>query len=98
MVLAVIEDEVLQAVLPFPAGSSDRPDGMRPQYLKDMLLCYDSGTDFLAARTGFTRVILASLCPHGQCHQGCEGDNVPLTFAACTPQGVQQNSKFDFIF
>jgi len=25
--------------------------------------------------------------------EGVEGGNVPLTFAACTPQGVQQNSK-----
>jgi len=52
MVLAVTEDEVCQAVLSFPAGSAGRPDGVRPQNLKDMLLCRVSGIDFLAALTG----------------------------------------------
>jgi len=36
---------------------------MRPQHLKDMMLCRESGTDFLAALTGFTNVVLAGLCP-----------------------------------
>ena len=62
-VLAVTETEVRQAVLSFPAGSSGGPDGMRPQHLKDMLLCQESGTDFLAALTGFTNTVLAGLCP-----------------------------------
>jgi len=29
----------------------------------------------------------------GGATKGCGGDNVPLTFAACTSQGVQQNSN-----
>ena len=45
-VLSVTEIEVRQAVLSFRAGSSGGPDGMRPQHLKDMLLCRESGTDF----------------------------------------------------
>jgi len=61
--LSVTEIEVRQAVLSFPAGSSGGPDGMRPQHLKDMMQCRESGTDFLAALTGFTNVVLAGLCP-----------------------------------
>jgi len=61
--LSVTEIEVRQAVLSFPAGSSGGPDGMRPQHLKDMMLCRESGTDFLAALTAFTNVVLAGLCP-----------------------------------
>jgi len=36
---------------------------MRPQNLKDLLMCRESGTDFLAALTGFTNAVLAGLCP-----------------------------------
>jgi len=61
--LSVTEIEVRQAVLSFPAGSLGGPDGMRPQHLKDMMLCRESGTDVLAALTGFTNVVLAGLCP-----------------------------------
>ena len=61
--LLVTETEVCQAVPSFPAGSSGGPDGMRLQHLKDMMLCGESGTDFLAALTGFTNVVLAGLCP-----------------------------------
>jgi len=61
--LSVTESEVRQAVLSFPAGSSSGPDGMRPQHLKDMMLCRESSTDFLAALTGFTNAVLAGLCP-----------------------------------
>jgi len=28
---------------------------------------------------------------HGRSHRGCGGYDVPPTFAACTPQGVQRN-------
>ena len=59
--LSVTEIEVRQAVLSFPAGSSCGPDGMRPQHLKDMMLCRESGTDFLAALTGSANVVLAGL-------------------------------------
>ena len=61
--LSVAEIELRQAVLSFPTGSSGGPDGMRPQHLKDMMLCRESGTDFLGALTGFTNVVLAGLCP-----------------------------------
>jgi len=62
-VLSVSEDKVRQPVLSFPAGSSGGPDSMHPRHLKDMLLCRESSTDFLAALTGFTNVVLAGLCP-----------------------------------
>ena len=62
-VLSVSEVEVRHAVLSFPAGSSGGPDGMRPQHLKDLVLCQESGVDFLTALTGFTNTVLAGLCP-----------------------------------
>jgi len=37
--LSVIESEVRSAVLSFPAGSAGGPDGLRPQHIRDMLLC-----------------------------------------------------------
>ena len=63
LIHSVTESDVRQAVLSFPAGSSGGPDGMRPQHLKDLLMCRESGTDFLAALTGFTNAVLAGLCP-----------------------------------
>ena len=41
--LSVSESDVRQAVLSFPAGSSGGPDGLRPQHLKDLVLCRESG-------------------------------------------------------
>jgi len=45
-VLSVAEEEVRRAVQSFPAASSGGPDGMRPQHLKDLAFCRESGTDF----------------------------------------------------
>ena len=61
--LSVSEAEVRRAVLSFPAGSSGGPDGIRPQHLKDLLACRDSGADFLSALTGFVNTVLARCCP-----------------------------------
>ena len=61
--LSVTEDEVRRAVQSFPAGSSGGPDGMRPQHLKDLISCRESGVDFLTALTGFSNTLLAGLCP-----------------------------------
>ena len=61
--LSVSESDVRQAVLLFPAGSSGGPDGMPPQYLKDLVLCRESGSDFLAALTLFVNSVLAGSCP-----------------------------------
>ena len=36
---------------------------MRPQHLKDLLLCRESGSDFLTALTAFVNMTLAGQCP-----------------------------------
>jgi len=51
--LQVVESDVRKAVLSFPAGSSGGPDGFRPQQLKDLVQCRESGADFLSALTAF---------------------------------------------
>jgi len=61
--LSVSESDVRQAVLSFPAGSSGGPDGLRPQHLKDLVLCRESGSDFLAELTLFVNSVLADSCP-----------------------------------
>ena len=61
--LSVVEDDVRKAILSFPAGSSGGPDGMRPQHLKDLLQCRESGSDFLTAVTAFVNLVLAGRCP-----------------------------------
>jgi len=63
--LSVSEADVRQSVLSFPAGSSGGPDGLRPQHLKDLVLCRESGSDFLAALTLFVNSVLAGSCPQG---------------------------------
>ena len=46
--LSVDESEARQAVLSFPAGSAGGPGGLRPQHIRDTLLCRESGyTSFL---------------------------------------------------
>ena len=62
-VLSVSKEEIRRAVQSFPASSSGGPDGMRPQHLKDLAFCRESGTDFLSALTIFTNTVLAGLCP-----------------------------------
>ena len=57
------ETEVRKAVLSFPAGSSGGPDGLRPQHLRDLLQCRESGSDFLTALTAFVNMMLAGRCP-----------------------------------
>ena len=61
--LSVEEAEVRRAILSFPAGSSGGPDGMRPQHLKDLLLCRESGAGLLTALTAFVNLTLAGQCP-----------------------------------
>jgi hypothetical protein len=61
--LVVSENEVKKAVLSFPAGSAGGPDGLRPQHLKDLLLCRESGSDFLASLTQFVNLVLEGRCP-----------------------------------
>ena len=63
--LSVDESEVRKAVLSFPAGSAGGPDNLRPQHLRDMLLCRESGQDFLTALTAFVNLVLSGGCPAG---------------------------------
>jgi len=61
--LVATDSEVRQAVLSFPAGSSGGPDGLRPQHLKELVLCRESGSDFLGDLTAFVNMVLAGSCP-----------------------------------
>ena len=61
--LSVIENDVRKAVTSFPAGSAGGPDGIRPQHIKDLMNCRETGADFLTALTSFVNMILAGLCP-----------------------------------
>ncbi|NJL55677.1 hypothetical protein HC928_11090 [bacterium] len=61
--LSVDEQEVRQAAMSFPAGSSGGPDGLRPQHLKDMLPNDNVDIGFLSALTGFVNTVLTGLCP-----------------------------------
>jgi len=49
--LSVDESQVRLAVLSFPAGSAGGPDDLRPQRVRDLLLCREAGSDFLTALT-----------------------------------------------
>ena len=61
--LSVDESQVRLAVLSFPAGSAGGPDGLRPQHIRDLLLCREAGSDFLTALTAFVNLVLAGRCP-----------------------------------
>ena len=61
--LLVEESDVRRAVLSFPPGSAGGPDGIRPQHIRDMLLCREAGPDFLSALTAFVNLVLAGGCP-----------------------------------
>jgi len=61
--LSVDEAEVRRAVLSFPAGSAGGPDGLRPQHIRDMLLCREAGSEFLTALTAFVNMVLSGRCP-----------------------------------
>ena len=36
------QSEVRRAILSFPAGSAGVPDDLRPQHIRDMLMCRDT--------------------------------------------------------
>jgi len=60
--LSVDESAVRRAVLSFPAGSAGGPDGLRPQHIRDMLLCREGGSEFLTDLTAFVNMTLAGRC------------------------------------
>jgi len=57
------ESEVQKAVLSFPAGSAGGLDGLRPQHVRDMMLCHESGAEFLIALTDFVNLVIDGRCP-----------------------------------
>lgn len=61
--LSMDESEVRKAVLSFPAGSAGGPDGLRPQHIRDLLMCREAGPEFLSALTAFVNLVLAGRCP-----------------------------------
>ena len=61
--LEVEESEVRKAILSFPAGSAGGHDGLRPQHLKELVLCRESGQELLTDLTAFVNMVLAGRCP-----------------------------------
>ena len=61
--LSVNDSEVRKAILSFVSGSSGGIDGLRPQHIRDMLLCQESGAVFRSALTYFVNTVLAGRCP-----------------------------------
>jgi len=59
----VDESEVRKAIISFPSGSAGGPDGVRPRHIRDMMLCQESGADFLSALTDFVKLVIAGHCP-----------------------------------
>jgi len=59
----VDESEVRRAVLTFPAGSAGGPDFLRPQHIRDLIMCQESGHDFLNSLTAFVNLVLSGRCP-----------------------------------
>ena len=57
--MSVDKDEVRRAVLSFSPGSAGGPDGLRPQHIRDMLMCQEAGTEFLSALTDFVNLVVA---------------------------------------
>jgi len=61
--LSVDVSEVRKAILSFPSGSAGGPDSVRPQHIRDMMLCQESGADFLSALTNFVNLVVAGHRP-----------------------------------
>ena len=61
--MLVNEAEFHRAVLSFPAGLAGGPDGLRPQHIRDMIMCREKRAEFLSALTDFVNLVLAGRCP-----------------------------------
>jgi hypothetical protein len=68
--LTVNEQNVREAINSFPAGSSPGLDGMRPQYLKDIisLSAGEAGQQALRALTKLCNFLLSCQLPSEICH------------------------------
>ena len=68
--ISVLPTEVSRAIRSFPSGSAGGPDGLRPQYLKDLLATGigSGGTDaLLGAITDFVNMLLEGRVPVSVC-------------------------------
>ena len=61
--LEVEESEVRKAILSFTAVSAGGHDGLRPQHLKELVLCRESCQELLTDLTAFVNMLLAGRCP-----------------------------------
>lgn len=60
--LIVEEADVKKAILSFPAGSSGGLDGLRPQHLRDLVNCLESGSELVSSLTAFVNMLLSGVC------------------------------------
>ena len=63
--IQVSEEEIAHAISSFPNGSSGRPDGLRPQHLKDLISTSveRGGRELLRALTSFVNLVLDGKTP-----------------------------------
>jgi hypothetical protein len=54
--LQTTELDVIKAIRSFPAGSSAGPDGLRPQYLLDLISCQEAGHALVMAITALVNL------------------------------------------
>ena len=57
------EAMVLDQIRHFPSGSSDGPDGLKPQHVLEMITTKNTGPELLSAITGLVNILLARKCP-----------------------------------
>ena len=62
---AASEEDIFQAIRPFPSGSSGGPDGLRPQHLRDLTsaIAERGGKELIQTLTSFTNHILNGNVP-----------------------------------
>ena len=58
-----MSQEVRRAVLTFPAGSAGGHDFLCPQHIRDLIMCQESGHDFLTSLTAVVNLVLSERCP-----------------------------------
>ena len=59
----VTEQDVLEAIRTFPAGSSGGPDGIRPKHVLDIVSCPSHGRQALGSLTVLVNILLRGECP-----------------------------------
>ena len=61
--MEVDDSDIRKAIMSFPAGSVGGSDGLRPQHLKELISCRESGQDILTDLTAFVNMVLAGRYP-----------------------------------